>query len=146
MSDEEKSKHWLFAPGNKISVGHGRPRMPAELKKMREADGIVVEQIFRRFANLTVAELKELIKHPAMTVLECCIASTYLHLISKGDIPRLSFFLEVFLGPMVKKIDLTNSDGSLKPRIVELHIPNNNRLYHEEMKDVTPKEEPKEGG
>lgn len=96
-------------------------------------------RIFKRMTQAQVAELgteilsgnvdalRKVVKNPTSTPLQVWFATSVLKGIAKGDVFALDKFLERVVGKVKDKIDLSSSDGSMKPTFVFKTVVNGNR-------------------
>lgn len=87
----------------------GRPKIPPEIKAMRQLTNLEFSRLANKFLCMTKDEIQECIKDPRASVLELMIASIISKGLSQGDQIRLNALLERIIGkvptPVVNQID-----------------------------------------
>lgn len=91
-------------PGTVLNP-NGRPKLPEELKEARKARRTDVEIALEKFMGMNMAEVKAYQKNPDATAFERILVSIIINAVNKGDHSRLSFLLDSWVGPIVKKIE-----------------------------------------
>ena len=116
-------KSTMFKPGNKASVGHGRPKgsvnVPPALKQMNAK---IVSETMSKYINMDVAQLSEIIKDTSLPVLDMLVARILATGVQKSDQTRLNFILDRMVGKVPDKqvVEQTTTNLTLEEYIKTL--------------------------
>jgi hypothetical protein len=125
-----------FKKGNKMG---GRKPHPPEVRK---AAKLTKEQFLANlgeFSNLTVSELKELVKNDDLPAMQAWVANVFLMGIIEADHVRLNFVADRLFGKVTDKVEVKMP----APMVIERPSGAQFVLGHQDKKmiDVTPKKE-----
>ena len=112
-----------FKPGNRAGVGHGRPRLPPELKaKARETPLLTrldIKNIIDKYVNMSPAQIQEAVRDPNIRMIELSIAKIAAEAVRTGDTSKLNFLLERHVGKVKEEIDQNITVRSVHETIVD---------------------------
>jgi len=91
-----------FKKGNKH--GKGQPKLPPEIKKMKQETKNDLIEIIQRFGNKSIEELSEIRNNKQSNVLEAIVASAFLVSVNKGEPQRAEVLFQRVLGKVPDKV------------------------------------------
>jgi len=97
-----KPRRSWFKQGNKVSVGHGRPRLPVEAHTLN----MLTKTEFSVLLNKILSAKPDELKNYNKTVLEVWLASGAAKAIQSGDYSRLTVLLERLIGKVPDKVEV----------------------------------------
>lgn len=104
-----------------MSVGHGRPQLPAELRSERKRNLAALIQLVARHWALTQEESSDRMAMPGITRLEQAVCQQ-INRACEGDIQALKYMLEIMVGkiPEMDLEELTDEDLRILQRAKEI--------------------------
>lgn len=103
MAKGKKTGGRDFKPGNKAAVGHGRPRLTPEMKKVAKLTQSELEFIINSFLTMTREEIQKFAKDPKAPILHVIIASILARAATTSDHNKLEAMLIRLIGKMPDK-------------------------------------------
>lgn len=94
----------MFTKGKSGNPG-GRPKLPADVRKIMAEDAAEVQRTLSKTMRLTKQGLKDKIADPNATALELALATTASKAITQGDHQRLRFLVERMGGKVPERIE-----------------------------------------
>lgn len=123
-----------FEPGNKL--GTGRPQLPEHIKEARKLTRERFEEILYKYFDSSKKEIDDAYASPETPAIDLIVLKILIESIKYGDHANFNMILDRVVGPMSKKIDMTSSDGSMRPAMGVVILPANGReAIREEKKD-----------
>jgi hypothetical protein len=92
---DKRKTNGTFTEDNQFGAGHGRPRIPQDIRDARKLNRTEVERVINEMLSWSIEKLKEFCKDEQNTVFECLVASILAKAIHQGDQQRLDFVLTV---------------------------------------------------
>lgn len=124
MAEEKVRPAHLYKPGQSGNP-KGRPKEPAELKKLRLLTRAELVEIGNLIIKGSVEELQKIGSNPKATVIQAMIASVAWRAIKRGDTSALDSILNRMIGKVKDELDVNanvSSRGSVK-----VFMPSNGR-------------------
>ena len=111
-----------FAMGNP-GRPHGTKIIPKRIKDINRRE---IETIFNKYLHMNADDLKKTLLDKTTHSIDLIAIKIITEAIKKGDYTRFNFILDRMVGTVKAKIDISNSDGSLKD-MIKVIIPSNGR-------------------
>lgn len=88
----------------------GRPKLPEEIRAMKEAS---TEQLISSYHKFAFAELKEINNNPPVNLIEQGVKQTILNFANSGEVDHITKLWDRVLGKPLESIDLTSKGESI---------------------------------
>lgn len=112
-----------FKPGNRASVGKGRPKVPDELKAKIRDNPLLTRDDFRfiidKYMKLSTSAIQQEIQNPNLPAVEIMIAKIVAEGIKSGDTSKLNFLLDRHVGKVKEVIEQDITVRSVHEQIVD---------------------------
>ena len=105
-----------FKQGNQAGKGHGRPKVPSDIREAKKLTQTLLEANLNRFIYLTEQELEAVQKDPTAPMLDKMIANIVYMASARGDQVRLDFLLNRLVGKVKEPDQNFNFNLSALPR------------------------------
>jgi len=109
MPKEKKVRGRPFKKGHKMSVGHGRPVIPAEVKEIRKLNNEKLAVIMDKYAHKSLNELKLIETMENVPAFELLIVKVLIQAIEKGDPVRFNLLFDRMCGKVKDKLEVETS-------------------------------------
>lgn len=111
MSDEKPKRKNYFPEGKRFQKGQsgnpgGRPKLPPELKAIKELTVEEVKRIFAKYARMSIPEIEKCALSQDLPIFELVVASGLRRAFTYGDYKRLNFILDRTIGRIVDKTEV----------------------------------------
>ena len=122
-----------YKPGQSGNLLGGKAHSPIK-KMIRKMTDERLFEIFTKYADMSFDEMSSLAKKAISESgkdippnIELLIMSAFKEGIKKGDLGKIQYLIDRFLGPIRQKIDHVSSDGSMRPDLtVKIIKPDSN--------------------
>lgn len=114
MPKVEPPKHSRFKPGQSGNP-NGRPRIPDGLRDALALNKNILSRLINKYAQMTPAELKEVIKAGTAPSLEIIIASNLLKSATSGDGTGIGWMFDRSIGKVKDQLEVS----APRPYIIE---------------------------
>lgn len=113
--NESKAKIKQRGKGKPIQKGQvlnptGRPKLPEEIRAMKEAS---TEQLISSYHKFAFVELKEINNNPPINLIEQGVKQTILNFANSGEVDHITKLWDRVLGKPLESIDLTSKGESI---------------------------------
>ena len=88
----------------------GRPKLPEEIRAMKEAS---TEQLISSYHKFAFTELKEINSNPPVNLIEQGVRQTMMNFANSGEVDHISKLWDRVLGKPMESIDLTTKGESI---------------------------------
>jgi hypothetical protein len=88
---------------------NGRPKVPAEIKQLRQINANETTKILNKFILMQYEELVEFVKAKQGTAIEMLVGTILLSGIKEGDQGRLGFFLDRLIGKTPENVNVNGN-------------------------------------
>jgi len=110
-----KSKKKAKIVGKPIQKGQilnptGRPKLPEEIRAMKEAS---IEQLISSYHKFAFTNLKELNSNPPVNLIEQGVRQTLSNFANSGEVDHISKIWDRVLGKPLESIDVTSKGESI---------------------------------
>jgi hypothetical protein len=98
-------EHTKWKKGQSGNPG-GRPKLPAELKMIKELTGEEVKRLFAKYARMNKEEISSAVTDKTTPMFELVIAAGLVKAVKDGDYQKLNFILDRTIGKVVEKTEV----------------------------------------
>lgn len=104
--------HENLIPAKKGEVRNptGRPKLPEEIRAMKEAS---TEQLISSYHKFAFTDLKEINSNPPVNLIEQGVRQTMMNFANSGEVDHISKLWDRVLGKPMESIDLTTKGESI---------------------------------
>ena len=88
----------------------GRPKLPEEIRAMKEAS---TEQLISSYHKFAFTDLKEINSNPPVNLIEQGVRQTMMNFANSGEVDHISKLWDRVLGKPMESIDLTTKGESI---------------------------------
>lgn len=88
----------------------GRPKLPEEIRAMKEAS---TEQLISSYHKFAFTDLKEINSNPPVNLIEQGVKQTMMNFANSGEVDHISKLWDRVLGKPMESIDLTTKGESI---------------------------------
>ena len=108
----KKKGHENLIPAKKGEVRNptGRPKLPEEIRAMKEAS---TEQLISSYHKFAFTDLKEINFNPPVNLIEQGVRQTMMNFANSGEVDHISTLWDRVLGKPMESIDLTTTGESI---------------------------------
>lgn len=108
----KKKGHENLIPAKKGEVRNptGRPKLPEEIRAMKEAS---TEQLISSYHKFAFTDLKEINSNPPVNLIEQGVRQTMMNFANSGEVDHISKLWDRVLGKPMESIDLTTKGESI---------------------------------
>ena len=108
----KKKGHENLIPAKKGEVRNptGRPKLPEEIRAMKEAS---TEQLISSYHKFAFTDLKEINSNPPVNLIERGVRQTMMNFANSGEVDHISKLWDRVLGKPMESIDLTTKGESI---------------------------------
>lgn len=115
MANGRKTGGKNFEKGNIAGVGHGRPKAPPDIPKVKALTNTELQAIINAYMAMDEAELKVLVETPGTPMIRVIIANLILKA-SQGDHFKLEFMLNRLIGKVPDQPKDVNLNFNMLPK------------------------------
>lgn len=108
--DDKRLKNLVPIKKGEVRNPTGRPKLPEEIRAMKEAS---IEQLISSYHKFAFTNLKELNSNPPVNLIEQGVRQTLSNFANSGEVDHISKIWDRVLGKPLESIDVTSKGESI---------------------------------
>jgi hypothetical protein len=108
--DDKRLKNLVPIKKGEVRNPTGRPKLPEEIRAMKEAS---IEQLISSYHKFAFTNLKELNSNPPINLIEQGVRQTLSNFANSGEVDHISKIWDRVLGKPLESIDVTSKGESI---------------------------------
>ena len=110
INKEKRLKNLVPIQKGEIRNPYGRPKLPEEVRAMKEAS---IEQLIVSYHKFAFTDIKEIKNNPPVNLIEQGVLQTISNFANSGEVDHISKIWDRVLGKPLESIDVTSKGESI---------------------------------